>query len=470
MKRLLVLVLLALSAPGPAGAQARTAQATTPPARNVNYGANPAAGHTFTHDAVKLYYEVYGAGEPLLLVHGNGGSIGTLSAQIAHFRKRYKVIAMDSRDQGRSGDSRDKITYEKMTDDLAALLDHLKVGPVNVLGWSDGGIEALLLGIRHPAKVKKIAAMASNLNPSENAVHPEMIAVVKSMIEAIPATEKNTPQGRRELKVTGMMLEEPNLDVKALEAITAPTLVLASDHDLIRDEHTIEIYHHIPNSQLAIFPNATHMIPFDDPATFNATVERFFRTPFVKKERINDTLKSFEKLKKTRTEKSKADHSTNGSATPATQTRTDKSEAVLPAGVISDNEDSVQILDVSPAPGSYLHRGEQIVFKMKVVYNLKSADVALLSMSLAQIRESRGCAGLGHLPDSTTVAIKRGRHLLDIALEWSGDSGKKSKGLIDMKGYIRFVPMFWRSLAGGGRGDRIRFFEGYEKVCMRFGP
>src|SRR5574341_402935 len=96
-----------------------------------------------------------------------------MRAQIAHFRKRYRVIAMDSRDQGRSGDSPDAITYEKMTDDLAALLDYLKSGPVNVLGWSDGGIEALLLGIRHPAKVKKIAAMAANLNPSTDAVYPE---------------------------------------------------------------------------------------------------------------------------------------------------------------------------------------------------------------------------------------------------------------------------------------------------------
>jgi pimeloyl-ACP methyl ester carboxylesterase len=168
---------------------------------------------------------------------------------------------------------------------------------VNVLGWSDGGIEALLLGIRHPAKVKKIAAMAANLNPSANALYPEALGVIKSMTEAIPAAQRDTPQGKRELKVTGMMLEEPNIEVKALEAITAPTLVLAGDHDLIRDEHTVEIYHHIPNSQLAIFPNATHLIPFDDPALFNATVERFFRSQFVKKNRISDALKSLERMR-----------------------------------------------------------------------------------------------------------------------------------------------------------------------------
>jgi hypothetical protein len=107
-----------------------------PPAKRpaaTPYGHNPAAGRTFRHDGIKLYYEVYGAGEPALLVHGNGGSIADLGAQIDYFRKR-RVIAMDSRDQGKSADSPDAITYEKMTDDLAALLDHLKAGPVNVLG------------------------------------------------------------------------------------------------------------------------------------------------------------------------------------------------------------------------------------------------------------------------------------------------------------------------------------------------
>ena len=177
MKPSLAVVLFSLSLPALAGAQAKPPAAPAPAtAAAVKYGANAAAGRTFMHDGVKLYYEVYGTGEPLLLVHGNGGSIGDLGAQIAHFRRRYKVIAMDSRDQGKSADSPDTLTYEKMTDDLAALLDHLKVGPVNVLGWSDGGIEALLLGIRHPAKVKKIVAMAANLNPSEQAFIPRSSA------------------------------------------------------------------------------------------------------------------------------------------------------------------------------------------------------------------------------------------------------------------------------------------------------
>jgi pimeloyl-ACP methyl ester carboxylesterase len=255
------------------------------------YGSNPAAGQTFVHDGVKLYFEVYGTGEPLLLVHGNGGSIADFKGEIDYFRTRYQVIAMDSRDQGKSGDSPDVITYEKMTDDLSALLDHLKSPPAYVLGWSDGGIEALLLGIRHPEKVKKIAAMAANLVP--DGAYPEVLAMVHTMLGSVPAAERDSPEGKRQIKVTEMMLVEPRIDPAALEAINAPTLILASDHDLIRDEHTLEIYHHVPNSQLCIFPNATHMIPYDDPALFSSTVERFFRTPFQKKDRVQDFIKSY---------------------------------------------------------------------------------------------------------------------------------------------------------------------------------
>jgi pimeloyl-ACP methyl ester carboxylesterase len=278
---------------GASAASAAAGQSGSP----VRYGANAAAGRTFVHGGVKLYYEVYGTGDPLLLIHGNGGSIGDWRAQIPYFRRRHRVIAMDSRDQGKSGDSPGKLTYEVMADDLAALLDHLGTGPVNVLGWSDGGIEALLLGIRHPAKVKKIAAMAANLDPGPSALHPDAIALIKTMMDGVPADQRDTPRGRRERKVTGMMMEEPHIAPAALRSIAAPTLVLAGDRDVIRDEHTVMIYQNIPNAELAIFPNATHMVPFDEPDVFNATIERFFRRTEGKKDRIKDLMSSFEKLR-----------------------------------------------------------------------------------------------------------------------------------------------------------------------------
>ena len=257
---------------------------------HVVYGANPAAGGAFEHDGVKLYYEVYGQGPPLLLIHGNGASIWSMKNQIAFFSKEHRVIVMDSRDHGRSGDAAGPLTFEAMTDDLAALLGHLNTGPVLVLGWSDGGIEALLLGIRHPDKVTKIAAMAANL-------YPEGIAPGVLKLEGPPPKVDPGHTPTRAERVAALDRDEPHIKPDALQAITAPTLVLAGDHDVIADEHTLEIYHHLPNAELVIFPGATHMIPVDDPERFDAAVDRFFRTPFVKTDRVGGLFKSLVRMK-----------------------------------------------------------------------------------------------------------------------------------------------------------------------------
>jgi pimeloyl-ACP methyl ester carboxylesterase len=284
---------------GCSGAPASTsgsASADSTAAVAAQFGNNAVAGRTFTHDGVTLYYETYGSGEPLLLVHGNGASIGSLRRQIEHFRKEYQVIAMDSRDHGKSSDSQGPLTYEKMTDDLAALIDHLQLGRVHVLGWSDGGIEALLMGIRHPDKINKLVAMAANLNPSPAAIPTETLALFDQLAASMTDSAKATPEGKRSLKVMGIMKVQPNIAPTQLRLISAPTLVIAGDHDLIRNEHTVEIFSHLPNAQLAIVPNATHMLPYDDPATFNWITGTFLKTPFKKKDRIADLMVSYEQL------------------------------------------------------------------------------------------------------------------------------------------------------------------------------
>src|SRR5882762_7148064 len=102
-----------------------------------------------------MYCEVYGSGAPMLIIHGNGGSINNFVMQIPYFSKKYKVILADSRAQGKSVDNTDSLSYEMMADDYAALLTALHIDSANVIGWSDGGIEGLLLAIRHPEKVRK---------------------------------------------------------------------------------------------------------------------------------------------------------------------------------------------------------------------------------------------------------------------------------------------------------------------------
>ena len=259
-------------------------------AAQIPYGANKAAAGSFVHDGVTFYYEVYGTGEPLLLVHGNGGSLGIFAAQIEHFKATRKVIAMDSRDQGRSGDSQGLITYEMMADDLAALVDHLKLGRVDVVGWSDGGIEALLMGLRHPDKVRKLVAMAANLNPQ--AIYPETAAMVEQIKTHMPPGLDKTPEGRRQLKMVDLLANQPHIDPASLAQVTAPTLVMSGDHDLILLKHTVDIFENLPNANLAVMPNATHALPVDDPNLFNPTLDQFLETPFKKRNRVADMAAS----------------------------------------------------------------------------------------------------------------------------------------------------------------------------------
>jgi pimeloyl-ACP methyl ester carboxylesterase len=138
--------------------------------------------------------------------------------------------------------------------------------------------------------------MAANLTPGTEAFHQEADELIRAMLASAPDSAGNTPEGKRERKVTGMILEEPNTDPAVLEQVTAPTLILAGDHDLIRIEHLVDMFNHLQNAQLGIFPNSTHMVPFDDPQLFNTTVERFLSTPFEKRDRIADLMTSYQRL------------------------------------------------------------------------------------------------------------------------------------------------------------------------------
>ncbi|HVS98569.1 MAG TPA: alpha/beta hydrolase, partial [Puia sp.] len=138
----------------------------------VQYGDNKAAGHYLATRGIRLYYETYGQGAPLLLLHINGGSINVFSNQIPYFSKHYRVIAVDSRAHGKSVDAGDSLTFEMMADDFNALLDSLHLDSCYVVGWSDGGISGLLLALRHPGKVKKLVVSGPNLWPDTTGLDP----------------------------------------------------------------------------------------------------------------------------------------------------------------------------------------------------------------------------------------------------------------------------------------------------------
>ncbi len=246
------------------------------------YGKNKAAGKYYNIRGFKMYVEVYGQGKPLLFIHGNGGSINNFTKQIPYFSQKYKVIIADSRAQGKSADAADSLSYEMMADDYAALLDAMKIDSACVVGWSDGGINGLLMAIRHPEKVKKLAITGANLRPDTTAVPQDVWNMVIPMYTELKAKPDKNAMEKRGYKLLKLLVENPHIPLIDLQKISCPTLVIAGDHDVIKEEHTLEIYKNIPTAYLWILPNSGHSTPIVYANEFNAKIEAFFKKPYRK--------------------------------------------------------------------------------------------------------------------------------------------------------------------------------------------
>ena len=244
------------------------------------YGHNAAAGKYYNIRGFNMYCEVYGQGEPLLIIHGNGGSINNFIYQIPYFKEHYKVIIADSRNQGKSADSGDSLTYEMMADDYAELLTQLHVDSANVIGWSDGGIDGLLLAMRHPEKVKKLAVTGANLAADSNAVPESIWKLVRPSYVMMKLKKNKTEQENTGYKLLRLLMEQPNIAPSSLQLVKCPTLVIGGDHDVIKEEHTMLIYKNIPRAYLWILPGSGHSTPIIFADDFNRTVDRFFRNAY----------------------------------------------------------------------------------------------------------------------------------------------------------------------------------------------
>ncbi|UFH52212.1 alpha/beta fold hydrolase [Spirosoma sp. KNUC1025] len=257
------------------------AQSTLPVATSGNtaYGSNAKTGKYTNIRGFRMYYEVYGAGKPLLLIHGNGGSINNFKNQIPYFAKNYQVIIADSRAQGKSADPSDSLTYEMMADDYNALLNTLHVDSCYVIGWSDGGIDGLLLAMRHPEKVKKLAITGANLWPDTTAIEPDLFKWIVATNDSL-AKVPQLPAVKEQKKLLNLMIVHPHISTNDLKKVKCPTLVIGGDNDVIRPEHTMAIAQAIPKSYLWILPNSGHstLIMYKD--LFNQVVGDFFKAPY----------------------------------------------------------------------------------------------------------------------------------------------------------------------------------------------
>jgi pimeloyl-ACP methyl ester carboxylesterase len=258
------------------GSAASLGQQTNP----IPYDHNPAAGKFYDINGFKMYTEVYGSGPPLLMIHGNNGDMSAFAKNVPYFATHYKVILADSRSQGRSLDPDHPLTFKRMADDFAALLDAMHIDSAYVIGWSDGGINALLLAIRHPEKVKRIASTGANLWPTADAFAPGLWDEEKKEYDSGLGKTYITPQEKNNRKLFLLDWQEPHITLAQLHTIHAPSLIICGDHDEISITHTVVIYQNIPHANLWVVPNSSHGTLKEHPDEFDKQVDKFFTQPF----------------------------------------------------------------------------------------------------------------------------------------------------------------------------------------------
>jgi pimeloyl-ACP methyl ester carboxylesterase len=245
------------------------------------FSAKVHAGRYAAIDNVSIYYETYGEGPPVLVLHGGLGSHEGMRNQIKALADSHFVIAPDSRGQGRSTDSDSPLTYALMADDMAKLLDHLQTSRVDVVGWSDGAMIGLDLAMRYPQRVGRLIAISANYDVTGITLSPgaEMDVPRPPIRYRILANDPNYwPVIYR--KVDRMRRTEPNYTLDDLSRIEARTLIMAGEFDTISPEHTTRLANAIPGSQKVIITGATHAVPIDKPHLVNDVILRFLENDY----------------------------------------------------------------------------------------------------------------------------------------------------------------------------------------------
>ena len=240
-------------------------------------------------NGVELDYIVRGSGPPLYFLHGGMESRESFVHQIPVFAEHFSVVALDSREQGRSGGSAEQITYELMASDVLALADQLGHRHFSVMGSSDGGITALTIAMQHPERINNLVLLGANFNVS--AYPAETLAFLRSyqwdgnrdpgtfpgnMIEHY-LLGHDSLDGFGDLlrEMIAMWTTSPNYAVNDLQAIEAPTLVINGDRNDTALEHAIELYRGLPNAQLFIVPNGSHYSLQQQPEVINGAALPF---------------------------------------------------------------------------------------------------------------------------------------------------------------------------------------------------
>ncbi len=232
-------------------------------------------------NGLKMYYEVHGSGEPLVLLHGAYMTIDDMGEILPGLAESRQVIAVELQGHGRTADIDRPLTYEQMADDVAALLRHLGIEEADVFGYSMGGGVALQVAIRHPGVVRKLVVASASY--ASDGMHAELLEMIPTIT---PEVFAGSPFEEAYLRIAPNPEDFPTLVAKLkqldmepfawppedVRGIAAPTLLIVGDSDAIRLEHAVEMFRllgggvmgdlaGLPKSQLAVLPGTTHFIP-----------------------------------------------------------------------------------------------------------------------------------------------------------------------------------------------------------------
>ena len=236
-------------------------------------------------DGIDTYYEVHGAGEPVVLLHGGFCSAETLQDQVEALAPTYRVHVPERPGQGRTADREGPMSYADMVSDTLAYLDAADVDAAHLVGFSDGAITGLLLARDHPDRVLSLVSISANLDPdgfviddpADPADEPEDDGTWDAIRAAYDRLSPDGPEHGEVVleKLAAMWQSEPHIDPASLATVRAPTLVLAGERDSIRTDHTIGIARAIKGGQVAILPGAGHMVMQERPGLVNLILCEF---------------------------------------------------------------------------------------------------------------------------------------------------------------------------------------------------
>lgn len=214
-------------------------------------------------NGIKMYYEIYGQGKPLVLIHGGGSTIETTFGTIIPLLgKHRKLIAVELQAHGRTGDRDKDLSFKQDADDVATLLKNLNVDKADFFGFSNGGTTTVQIAIRHSELVGKIvlgsALCKRNGVPVQfwDYMKQATLANMPEPLKEAYLKETPNPKGLQIMhdKDAKRMINFKDIPDELIESIKAPTLIIIGDHDLIKPEHAIEMNRQIAGSELAIIP------------------------------------------------------------------------------------------------------------------------------------------------------------------------------------------------------------------------